>query len=1031
MIRYFLGHPTAANLLMAGFLAMGLFSLSRLRRETFPDFAAREVQVRVVYPGASAEEIEQAICVRIEDAVESVHDVEEVRSDAREGVGTVTIEMKEGGDFTAFLAEVQTEVDAIDDFPVLAEDAIVERLGLTDAVVSVAVTGPMSVPHLKAYCEDLKDRLKRDGVSLVEVVGFSDHQFRVELSADRLRGFGLSVAEVADAIARQNVDMPVGVLAGDEREILIRFTDERRTVDDLARLVVIGGELGSELRLGDIATITDRFELEEEKILFDGRRAGVLDVTKTRAEDSLVVLGKVREFVEKERRQAPPGVSLVLTRDVASIVADRLNLLTRNGAQGLVLVFATMALFFRFRFAFWVVMGLPVAFLGALFFLPLIGFSINMITMVGLLLATGLLMDDAIVLSENVAAHLARGKKVVEAVYDGVMEVRVGVFSSFLTTVAVFAPLAFLEGRIGMVLRVMPVVLVLVLAVSLIEAFLILPHHLAHSLRNVDPNRRGRIRAAIDRGLAFVRERMLGPSVDFAVRWRWLTLGIALFLLMISVGQLAGGRLKFRAFPEIDGDVVEARLLLPQGTPLARTEQLVERLLGAAQTMDAEWSPRQPGGSALVRHVQVRYAVNPDAYEAGPHVASVIVDLLPAETRTVTTDGFLSRWRELVGEPADVLSLKYTEPAIGPQGKALQIRFLGADPERLEEAARAAEEWLARYDGVLDLADDLRPGKPEVRVRLRDGATSAGLSAQAVAAQLRAAWAGRVASEIQVRGESLEVDVRLRPADRDRFAALDDFHVTLPGGGQAPLASVADLEQGRGWARLARVDGRPAVTLEGDIDTRRLNTAEVFGAFKTRYLPEHAERFPDVDVAFAGEAEESGKTGASLRRAFAIGLTGVFLLLCFQFRSYLEPLIVMLAIPCALIGVIWGHRLMGLDLSMPSMVGFVSLAGVVVNDSILLVEFIRLRRRDGLDAPAAAAQASRERFRAVLLTSLTTIAGLLPLLAERSLQAQILIPLACSIVFGLLASTVLILVLLPALYAVLNDLGWTRAVHAD
>lgn len=1036
MIRYFTAHPTAANLLMLIFIVLGVSALPGLRRETFPDFTPGEVQIAVPYPGASAEDIEEAVCQRIEDAVDGVTNTKEIRSDAREGLATVTVEMEEGKDFQVFLDDIKTEVDAVDDFPEEAEEPVVEQLNRNDLVVAVAVTGPMDTPSLKAYCEDLKDRLQRiESVALVNILGFSDHQFRIEIPAQALMQFGLSVSDIADVVAAQSLDLPAGVLETPERDLLVRFSDERQTVDQLRDLVVLSAPSGAEVRLGDIALISDVFEDDEQKALFRGpasdtsRRAGLLQIMKNKSQDSLTALDAVTAEIERERRRAPPGVELVLTQNISSVVRDRINLLVKNGWQGLVLVFLTMWLFFALRLSFWVALGLPISFLGAFFFMPLIDYSVNLITCVGLLIAIGLLMDDAIVISENVATHLRKGKTAFRAAIDGVNEVKVGVLASFTTTVCIFGPLAFLGGNIGKVMRVMPVMLILVLAVSLVEAFMILPHHLSHSLRHFDPRRRGRLRRWLEERVEWAREHVVGALVDRAVRARYLFIGLVFLAFFLSLGMIVGGFVKFRAFPEVEGDVIVCRLLFPQGTPLQRVERAVERVNAALLDIDRELTPRQPGGQALIQAVQSQFGVNTDANESGPHVATVTVDLLTSEERNARMDDVIARWREGVGDIPDALNLGFKEMQIGPAGLPIDIRLQGERLERLDLAARRLRDYLSGFVGVFDLKDDLRPGKPEIRLRLRDGAKSLGVDARRVASQLRAAYEGRIASEIQVGEESYEVEVRLAEQDRDNLADLEYFHVTLPDGNQAPLSVVAVAERDRGWARIGRVDGRRTVNITGDVDTRKANTAEVLGRLRSEFLPRLESDFPDIAVSLEGEAEESAKTGASLQRGFLLGLIGVFILLSFQFRSYIEPVVVMTAIPLALIGVVWGHWLLGLDLSMPSMIGFVSLAGIVVNDSILLVEFVKIHRREGDPIADSARQASRERFRAVMLTSLTTIAGLLPLLTERSLQAQILIPLAVSIVFGLLATTMLVLFVVPAFYTILGDFGLTAKVE--
>ncbi len=1031
MVRWFARHPTAANLLMISLLVIGAAALPGLTRETLPEFAPREVQVTVPYPGAASAEVEQALCLRLEDALDGLTGLRELTCEAAEGRATLVARMTDDGDFGRFLDDVKNDVDAIDSFPEQVERPVVEELGRNDPVVSLAITGPMSVPDLKLYAESLKTRLQSlPGVSQVAVSGFSDHQLRVEVPLALLHQFDLGVNDVASAVARQSVSLPAGTLETGARELLLRFDDERTTVQALESLVVIGGERGGVIRLGDIATVRDRFETDDDRVLFNGRRAAVLKVEKTGRQDAVEVLREVQAFVERERARAPPGVEFRLTDDVASVVLDRLSMLVHNGWQGLVLVFLTMWLFFQLRLAFWVTMGLPVSFLGGLFAMAMLGYSINMISMVALLIALGLMMDDAIVIAENVASRRQRGASPLEAAVEGTREVLPGVVSSFLTTVAVFAPLAFLSGEIGQVLRVMPVVLIAVLAVSLVEALWILPNHLGHALAA-----RGRPQAALrrrfDAGLDRFRERVVGRAVDAVIRRRYLFAGAVAGLLVLSVGIVAAGVLGFQAFPDIEGDIVEARITLPQGTPRARTEAVVARVSAALAEADRALAPREPGGEGLVRNVAVYFGVNRDAGESGAHVATVKADLRSTEVRRASTDELTAHWRRAVGDVPDVVALAYRQPAIGPGGRDIDLRLEGEDLERVGAAAAMVTQWLTGYRGVVNVSHGLRPGKPELGLTLREEALGLGLDARSVADQLRAAFQGRVASEVQVGAEPYEVEVRLAAADRDGRDDLAAFRLIAPSGALVPLDAVVDIRESRGYARITRVDGRRSVSVQGDVDPRRANAVQVLADTRAQLLPRLADAFPDVRVVFEGQSASAGETGDSMRRGLLVGLVGIFVLLSLQFRSYLEPLAVMSAIPLAAVGVVGGHLLMGLDLSMPSVMGFVSLAGIVVNDSILLVAFLKRHLDAGVEVEDAARRASRERFRAVLLTSLTTIAGLLPLLAERSVQAQVLVPLVTSIAFGLLASTVLVLLVVPCLFAILHDLGLTRAARED
>jgi multidrug efflux pump subunit AcrB len=1027
MVAFMGGHPTAANLMMLMFLALGAVSLGDLRRETFPDFSEDAVEITAAYPGATAEDVETAVCQRIEDAVESVSYISEIQSTAMENQGRVVVKMTAAGTMTPFLNDIKTQVEAIDDFPGEVENVIVQEINRTDQVVSIAVTGPMGAVHLKRFCQDLKDRLKRNHrISQVAVLGFSGHEFRVEIAFATMMRLGLSISDIQAAVTAQNIDLPVGSLETRDRDILIRFSEERNQVQDLSDLIVVSSATGAEIRLGEIAKISDRFMDEEDKILFNGRRAGILQINKTKTQDALEIMDAVAAFLEKERLKVPPGVRLDLTQNVSEIVRDRLQMLVKNAVQGLVLVFCAMLIFFPLRFSFWVVMGLPISFALTFFFMKHLNLSLNMLSMVGLLIGVGILMDDAIVIAENVAANLERGKNGFRATVDGITDVAPGVFSSFLTTCFVFGALALsMKGDIGKVLYVIPVILILTLLVSLVEAFFILPSHLAHSLKHHAPDP-GRLRLKIDAGTAWVRERVLGQIVDLAVDFRYFFVGLVVFVFLASIAMLAGGILKARAFPEIDGDVIQARVLFAQGTPLERTAKYVNRLVAAAEAVNQELTPKQPGGQKLIAHTSVLYNTNADAGESGPHVATVSLDLLGAEIRTATIDEVIHQWREKVGQIPGAIALAFKEPAIGPGGLPIQIRLQGQRLQDLKMASTRLMNWLYQYQGVFDLYDDLRPGKPEFRVTLKPGARAKGFTARSVSDQLRAAFYGATASEIIVGDQAYEVNVGMADRDRAGVACLEQFFLMGPAGDRVPLTAVAEIVQDRGYAGIRRVDSIRTVTITGDLDTAVANAADIIAHTRQNFLPQLKNDFPDISMELEGQAKEMKASMGGMVTAMLIGLFGIFCLLSFQFKSYQEPLVVMVTIPLAFIGVVWGHLALGLELAMPSIMGFISLAGIVVNDSILLVTFVKAHTARGQDVVTAGKLASRERFRAVMLTSVTTIAGLLPLMAERSLQAQILIPLACSIVFGLMVSTVLVLVVVPSLYAILGDFNLVR-----
>lgn len=1048
MLRYLAAHPTAANLIMLMLMVLGLMALPNIKRETFPDSRPVKVETKVIWPGASPVDVEESLCQRLEDAVQGIAFVKETQCEALEGYGRLIVEMDDDGDENRFINDIKTEVDAIDDFPDATERPVVSQQNRFDRVISIAVTADTFQTHLKSYAEDLKRRVQRlDGVAQVKMQGFSERQLRVELSVPLMRQYNLSLSDIATKIERQNIKMPLGQLETTDKTLLLRYDEQRTSAQELMLLVVASNQQGAEIRLGDIATVKDQFELDEEKIYFDGQPATILQISKSKADDALVVLDEIKAFLAAEEERKPAGVSLTLTQDRTSIVTDRLNMLVENGWQGFILVAITLALFFRIRFAFWVAMGLPVSFLGTLYVMSLFGISVNMITMVALLMAIGILMDDAIVIAESIAAYVHRrrskpddsdieyedglDKSVIDGTMEGLNKVAVGVISSFLTTVSVFIGLAFIEGEIGKVLKFIPIVLLVTLAVSLIEAFFVLPGHLLHSLKeHPDDNNTGILKGFSafqdkfnDRFERF-RETTLVNAVEFLVSWRYAFVGGVIALLFITFALPAGGLLRFSPFPDLDGDLVEARVLLPQGTPLKETEAVVARIVNQAENMNRELTPEQPGQQPLVEHITVQYNYNPDAFEQGAHIATVKLDLLSAEERTTNVNEFTSLWREGVGEVPGVIALQFKQPTIGPAGRAIEVRLRHEDLDVLSKASWQLQSYLSHFDGVNDLMDDLRPGKEEINVRIRPGANSYGVDSFTIASQLRSAFQGSTADEVQVGYETLEVDVRLSKIDRSLLTRFDNFPIVLPDGSQIPLATVAEITYERNYARVNRYEGLRTITVFGDVDTQITNAAAILAEAKAEYFDQLEADFPGLTVALEGQSANSAETAKSMVRAFIVGLFAVYIILSFQFKSYIEPVMVMLVIPLALIGVFWSHLLMGYELTMPSMVGFISLAGIVVNDSILLVQYVKWHVEEGYDVHHAAVMASKERFRAVFLTSITTMAGLLPLMFETSLQAQILIPLVLSIVGGVFATTLLVLFVIPCLYCIMDDQGW-------
>ncbi len=1019
MIRFFVKHPTASNILMFVFLAVGALTLPQIQRETIPDVAKPTVQVQIVYPGANPQEVFTEIVDPINDAITSVINLNELRSEARDSVAIISAEMTDNGDPATFQAEVEAAVSSVTDLPTLSEEPTIRRTDLAQPALQVVVTAPMDEVRLKAYMEDMKDRiLGIRGISSVEVAGFSETLLRIEVDPKKLREYGLSSAEVVQRISQQSRDIPLGQIETGKKVLNLRYTEKKRNPAELEDLVLRESVNGSRILLRDVGEVHAVLEDPEQKALLGERRAGILVINKTKDEDILRIADLVRGFLKKET-ELHPQVETYIARDGADIVKQRLTLLGRNALQGLFLVFVTLFLFFDRRLSFWVAMSLPVSFMGAFAVVPYTGLTLNMLTSTGLLLALGLLMDDGIVIAESINERRKAGLSPEESAIQGVKAVGAGVFSSFITTCCVLGPLIFVKGDIGKILRVLPMMLILVVIVSLIEAFLILPSHLTHALEHRKEDRGWR--KHVDRLVDLFEDRILGPTVGFLSRFRYLTVGVALGAFIVSIAMIAGGQVKVDVFPALEGDVVVARLQLGPETPLRVTEQAVAKIVQGLRDSEAALSPDSP----FINKIYVEYGKNTEAYNTGENLATITARLKPSQDRDVRLQSLFDEWRKQVGSFPNQISLTYTEPAIGPGGREIEIRLTGLPLEQLAQAAEDAVVEISSYKGVSNVTADVRKGRRSLEIRQAPGALAAGLSGSQMSEQLRTAFQGSEAYQFQLEGITHEVEVRFAEEGRTGDT-LDQFEAQLQNGEMAPLNTFIEQNLGRDWSRIASVDGELAITIGGDTDERLVTGGSVIRAFQADGFKELEKRYPGLKMTIAGRAEDGAETGQSMARAGIIGLLGVFFLLSYQFRSYFEPLVVMTAIPFSLVGVIWGHYLFGLSISLPSVMGFLSLGGVVVNDSILLILYLKSLLAEGVPIDEAIRRSGKRRFLPIFLTSITTIAGLLPLLFEKSLQAQILIPLANAVCFGLLASTILIVLVVPCLYRICWDLGLTN-----
>ncbi len=1025
MIAYFVKHPTASNILMMAIIAIGLVSLASLSKETFPQIKPSKVQVLLAYPGASPAEVENEICNRLEDATDGISFLKEQICDAQDNKAIFTLEMYEQGNIDTFYDDVKTANDGISDFPDNVEDAVIVQLGRVSPVANIAITSEnLTRAELKDLTEDYRNRLLADpAIPIVKTSGFSTHQLQVLIHPDTQHKYNLSVQNIANLIGAQAIDLPAGTLEGSETSYQIRFENVRRTARELANLTILNTPYGGEIKLGDIATIEDRFEKAEDRIELNGLPAGLLKISKNKIDDTLKVFDAIKKFVASENKILPASTRLTITQDNASSVRDRLQLLMTNGWQGLLLAALALLLFFSWRYTFWVALGLPISFLGGLAIMVMFGITINMISMVALLMAIGILMDDSIVLAESIAHEYKQGKSPIDAAIDGTNRVLIGIFSSFLTSAFLFGSLLMMQGDMGQVLGVLPVVLLSVLTISLLEAFLVLPHHLSHSLQHSHQQKISKLRQKFENGFARLLERV-GRMADVAIDFRYITVGVAIALLLSAIGLMATGTVKFKSFPDLEGNTIDARILLAQGTPLSQTEKVIGKILQALdKTINVlDENETEP----LVKNIQVSYGEHTDVPENGTHLATISLDLLNTEKRNTKIAQITDLWRKNSGDLPSIISMQFQEPNIGPAGRAIEIRLHGNNLDNLSKASWELQNWLRGYAGVSNLLDDLRPGKPQYTVQLRPGALVAGVDAKSISSQLRAAYQGVKVNDIYHGREAYEIIVKLDSEFTNELGDFDDFIVFSNQGESIPLSSVTNISEKRDFGRIGRINHQRTVTIYGDVDSKIANTSEVIAGTEKNFLHNLQTRYPDIKYKLKGEVENGAETSLSIVRGFVLGLLGVFFLLSLIFSNYREPAIVMLNIPLALIGAVWGHLIMGLDFTMPSMIGFVSLAGIVVNDSILLTVFVKRHVATGMVLHDAAKQAVRGRFRAIFLTSITTVAGMTPLLFETSTQALILVPLVTSIVFGMVTSTLLIMLVLPSVYGIMEDVGFVQ-----
>ena len=1017
-LAWMAGNSVASNLIMITCLVGGFLSVGVIRQEVFPDFTIDKVMITVSYPGASPEEVEEGLVLPVEEAVEGLEGIDEITSTAAEGSATIVVEAMDGTDLQKLKDDIESEVDRIDTFPEDAEDPVVMVPSRKHQVLTLILYGDVDKSILKSLGDSFKDILLQDkDITQVEVSGLPPHEIRIEIDQETLRKYGLNAADLATRIRAAALDFPAGSIDASNGEIMIRIKEKREYGREFARLPIITTDNGTELTLGEAATVIDAFEDSDRYLLYDGKPAARIEVYRVGKQTPLSVAKAVREHLDELRAELPPGVELDTFHDMSDVYRQRAELMLRNGAMGLVLVLVLLGIFLEARLAFWVMMGIPVSFLGSLLLLPILGISINMISMFAYIIALGIVVDDAIVVGENTYSYIQEGMPPLEAAIKAVREVAVPVTFSVLTNIATFLPLAFIPGTMGKIFKVIPAVVVSTFVISLVECLVVLPAHLAHGGR---PGRRGGIGAWLhgrQQAFSHAFSRWIrvqyGGFLDRILHHRWLTLSIAAAILVATIGYSLSGRLGMTTFPEVESDYAQCSIVFPYGTPVARTEEAARKAIVAARKVGADV------GDDYIQSIMAEIGRN------GSHTVDLYVLLPEAQIRDkrklLGTDDFSLRWRDAVGQIPGTESVKFQAAGVGPRsGTPINVELSHRNIEVLEKAGEELAAVIQGYPMAREVDDGFQPGKQQFDIVMRPEGKSLGLTASAVGRQLRAAFHGAEAMT-QVRGRNeVEINVVFPESRRDSPHFLETFMLQTPAGVFVPLEDVAEVALGRAYTTIDHRNGRRVVQVTADARPRS-RAGEVLNDLKATVLPDLMRKYPGLSYSFQGREADMRESISALKLTFVLAMLAVYAMLAIPFGSYLQPLVVMASIPFGIVGAVLGHLLMGYSMSVISLFGVVALAGVVVNDSLILITFANRGTEEGKTPHDAMREGAIQRFRQIVLTSITTFGGLAPLIFEQSLQARIMIPMAISLGFGILFALLITLIIVPILYLAVED----------
>lgn len=1027
IIAWFIRNPVAANLLMALIIVAGTLTAITIRKEFLPEIATGEIEITIAYPGASPSSVEEGVCMKVEEALSGITGIKRIRSAAHEGIGNMVVELENSADPDERMNVIRAAVNGIDTFPDLVKRPLITKKTTKDGVLWLILAGAMDEGQAKSLAQHIKEDLLALGeIRQVEIHGVRDNEIAIEVSDFRLRQYGLTLHEVTEAVQRRSLDLPGGAVKSVGGEILVRTVGQARNGMAFSDLVIRSNEDGERVTLGQIADIRDGFDESEWFLNYQGKPAIGLQVFRVGDQSTLDVATAARRYQEKKLAHLPKGIHLSIMADTSLMLKDRLKLMVKNLCSGAVLVFVALVLFLQIRVAFWVMLGIPVSFLGAIWLMPapFIDGSINMITLFGCILVIGILVDDAIVIGENIHTTVLRDGQSVESVIRGARQVAIPATFGVLTTMASFIPILMIPGINGKIWRGIALVVIACLFFSLVESKWILPAHLAHTrLRSGNSGGKkrrsffNRLQGAVNKLMVWTVRRVYRPLSDKLLEWRYSTLAIFIGLLVITVVAMDSNRIRVVFFPDIEEDFVLTQLTMAAGTPAGQTMAATRQIEKAAKRVNASVRRETGVNADVIKHII--------SWSKSENEVLAYAELLPSEERPLGSMEIIKQWRRETGDIPGATDLEFTGTA-AEAGSPIHFELVSRNPAQLKAAAAALKKKLGTFEGVYDIKDSQVQGKSEIKLVVQSWAEHMGITTEALARQVRNAFYGEEAQTLQRGQNEVKVIVRYPRSERRSLFSLRNMRIRTSEGKDVPLEAVADIVMEKSPSVVERIDGRRVIHVMANVDKASSEPGSIIKEIKTHLMPELSQRYPGLRFDLGGEAREQRETLTVMGRGAVFALFAVYALMAIPLRSYLQPLIIMAAIPFGIVGAIGGHWLMGLPVSILSICGMVALAGVVVNDSLVMASFINEQRRAGVSLDKAVREAGAARFRAILLTSVTTFCGLLPLLMERSIQAQYLIPMAASLAFGILFATVITLILIPTLYLIGADINQRR-----